>query len=240
MFLVYRAGRMEFSLVWPHLPFMTDNNLSIAVEPHPLLRPAAFTTSFEKPLEDVASPQWVLDLLRLDADAPLDRDEELRLRVRDMLRYWGHKPAGRGKPAAEYLIRAVDRGELGSINIAVDICNVVSLHSGFSIALVDLARARPPFTVARGPDDGSYVFNQSGQEMSLKGLICLYDAAGPCGNPVKDAQRVKTDQLTTDTLTVVWGVAGYEKRRERAVGWYRELLERVGGTSEAVPVTSAR
>jgi len=219
---------------------MSDQEFHIEVEQHPLLRPAAFTTTFPRPLGDLETPTWVMDLLRLEAEAPLERDEAVRVRVRDMLRHWGHKPAGRGKPAAEYLVRAVDERLLGTINVAVDILNVVSLHSGFSIALVDLARAHPPFRVARGPDDGSYVFNVSGQEMSLKGLICLYDAEGPCGNPVKDAQRVKTNAETTETLTIVWGVAGFEERVDRAVNWYRQLLENVGASSRPVNVVDAR
>jgi DNA/RNA-binding domain of Phe-tRNA-synthetase-like protein len=215
---------------------MSNADFHIEVASHPLLRPAAFITVFPEPLGEMDTPTSVMDLLKLEADVPFQRDEALRLRVRDMLRHWGHKPAGRGKPATEYLVRAVEQGELGSINVAVDICNVVSLHSGFSIALVDLDLAPPPFHVGPGPEDGSYVFNASGQEMSLQGLICLYDAGGACGNPVKDAQRVKTGAETTRTLTVVWGVAGYEERRDAAVDWYRELLERVGGTVRPVTV----
>jgi DNA/RNA-binding domain of Phe-tRNA-synthetase-like protein len=219
---------------------MSNQDFRIAVEFHPLLRPAAFTSTFPRPLGEIETPAWVMEFLKLDAEAPLQRDESLRLRVRDMLRHWGHKPAGRGKPASEYLVRAVGQGDLGSINVAVDILNVVSLHSGFSIALVDLDLARPPFRVAPGPEAGRYVFNASGQEMSLKGLICLYDAAGPCGNPVKDAQRVKTREETTRTLTVVWGVAGFEERRDAAVDWYRELLERVAGEVKPVTVVNTR
>jgi len=211
----------------------------IRVEWHPLLKPAAFTTSFPRPLGEIPTPSELLDLLRLDAPAPIRRDDPLRTKVRDMLRVWGHKPAGRGKPASEYLVRAVGEGGLGSINVAVDVCNVVSLHSGFPIALVDLEKSRPPFRVAPGPEDGSYVFNASGQAMSLKGLICLFDAEGPCGNPVKDAQRIKTRDTTTRTLTVLWGVAGHEAQRDAAVFWYHELLERVGGSVRDVPVLMA-
>ena len=218
---------------------MSDQEYSIEVESHPILRPAAFTTTFPAPLGEMENPSWVMDLLTLDAEAPLSRDEAVRLRGRDMLRHWGHKPAGRGKPASEYLVRAVGEGALDSINVAVDILNVVSLHSGFSIALVDLEKAHPPFRVAPGPEDGSYVFNASGQEMSLKGLICLYDAAGPCGNPVKDALRVKTTPETTRTLTVVWGSAGFEERRDKAVNWYHQLVEQVGGKIHRLPVNVA-
>ena len=216
---------------------MTELRFHIEVDPHPLLRPAAFTTLFPGPLGDTPVPGWLASLATLDAGTPLQRDEELRMAVRNMLRHWGHKPAGRGKPASEYLVRAVDRGELGSINAAVDVCNVVSLHSGFPIALVDLDRARRPFRVAPGAADATYVFNASGQEMSLKGLICLSDVDGPCANPVKDAQRTKTDAGTTRTLTVIWGVAGFEGRLAAAVAWYQELLERLGAEVERVEVS---
>jgi DNA/RNA-binding domain of Phe-tRNA-synthetase-like protein len=218
---------------------MSTGDLTIEVAAHPLLRPVAFTTRFPKPLGEVASPGWVPDLLALDAEAPVQRTEDVRLAVRDMLRHWGHKPAGRGKPAAEYLVRAVGQGALGSINVAVDICNVVSLHAGLPIALVDLDLARPPFRVDLGRKGERYVFNTSGQEMELEGLICLFDAEGPCGNPVKDAQRVKTHAGTTHTLTVIWGVAGHEEVRDAALAWYRDLLARVDAKTAPVPVLQA-
>ncbi len=211
--------------------------MQIEVESHPLLRPSAFTTHFPGPLGEVTTPPWLNDLLSLEAQAPVQRDEALRLAVRDMLRHWGHKPAGRGKPASEYLVRAVGQGDLSLINAAVDVCNAVSLHSGMPIALVDLDRARPPFRVSPGLEGEHYVFNPAGQEMDLRGLICLRDADGPCANPVKDAQRTKTDEETTRTLTVVWGVAGYEEPRDEAVHWYREMLDRVGASTEAVSVS---
>lgn len=215
---------------------MSARDLTIHVATHPLLRPVAFTTDFPRPLGEIPSPSWLLELLDLEAHVPLERDEALRSAVRDMLRHWGHRPAGRGKPASEYLVRAVGQGELGSINVAVDICNVVSLHSGLPIALLDLERVTPPLRVDRGEAGEGYVFNPAGQEMELKGLICLYDAQGPCANPVKDAQRVKTRNGTTGTLTVIWGVAAYEGRRDAAFSWYRELLERVGGEVREAPL----
>lgn len=219
-----------------HVSFMSSQPFHIEVEDHPILRPAAFTTLFPAPLGEVTVPSWLTDLLSLEAPAPVRRDEALRMAVRDLLRHWGHKPAGRGKPASEYLVRAVGKGELGSINAAVDVCNAVSLHSGFPIALVDLDRARPPFRVTPGREDETYIFNASGQEMSLKGLICLRDGQGPCANPVKDAQRTKTHEKTTRSLTVMWGAAGFEDRRDAAAAWYRDLLGRVGAQTERVEV----
>ncbi len=228
---------MAFPAPESHVSRMNNRQMQIEVESHPLLRPSAFTTHFPGPLGELTTPPWLKDLLDLEAQAPIERDETLRLAVRDMLRHWGHKPAGRGKPASEYLVRAVGQGDLSLINAAVDVCNAVSLHSGMPIALVDLDRARPPFRVSPGLEGEHYVFNPAGQEMDLRGLICLRDADGPCANPVKDAQRTKTDEETTRTLTVVWGVAGYEEPRDEAVHWYREMLDRVGASTEAVPVS---
>jgi DNA/RNA-binding domain of Phe-tRNA-synthetase-like protein len=159
--------------------------------------------------------------------------------VRDLLRLSGYKPTGRGKPASEYLVRAAGEGTLGTINAAVDACNAVSLHSGFPISVVDLELARGPFHIGVAPAGSSYVFNSSGQEIDLGGLLCLFDGASPCANAVRDSQRTKTRAETRAMLSVIWGCAGYEPRLAVADGWYRELLTSMGARTESVLTTSA-
>jgi len=210
------------------------NDIVIEVDDHPLLRVAAFTTAFPAPLGALPATPPVLDALGLDAAAPLQRDEATRAAVRDLLRHGGYKPTGRGKPASEYLVRAATEGALGSINAAVDACNAVSLHSGFPISVVDRDRAHRPFRIAIAPAGASYVFNAAGQEIDLAGLLCLYDAAGPCANAVRDAQRTKTTADTRSTLSVIWGCAGFEERLKETEHWYRALLASAGATTERV------
>ena len=208
--------------------------MMLQVDDHPLLRIASFTTSFPAPLGEMATSGAVLAALALDAPAPLERDEATRAAVRDMLRHGGYKPTGRGKPASEYLVRAVTEGALESINAAVDACNVVSLHSGFPISVVDLDRAHGPFRIAIAPAGTRYVFNVSGQEIDVGGLVCLWDAHGPCANAVRDAQRTKTNADTRTTLSVIWGCVGFEERLRKAEHWYRTLLVGMGATTERV------
>jgi len=210
------------------------STLLLEGEGHPLLRVAAFTAAFPAPLGAVPTPPSAIDALRLDAAAPFERNEETRAAVRDMLRHGGYKPTGRGKPASEYLVRAASEGALGSINAAVDACNAASLHSGLPISVVDLERARGPFRIAIAPAGASYVFNASGQEIDLGGLLCLWDADGPCANAVRDAQRTKTTPETRATLSVIWGCAGFEARLDAAEQWYRALLAEAGATTERV------
>src|SRR5205823_7802756 len=102
-------------------------------------------------------------LLKADSPAPLQSDDTVREVIRALLRHGGFKPTGRSKPASEYLIKAVAEGLLSSINLAVDVCNIVSLHSGLPISVVDLDRAREPFRVGLAPVGASYIFNTAGR-----------------------------------------------------------------------------
>ncbi len=210
----------------------------LSVAPYPDLDLYVFSTAFPAPLGAFSTPTWLTDLFKVDAKAPFSRNEDTRKTVRDLLRHEGYKPTGRGKPASEYLVRAAEQGYLRSINLAVDACNAVSLHSGLPISVVDIDLLYPPCHVAPGAPDVAYIFNASGQVIKVAGLLCLHDQEGPCANAVKDAQRAKTHEGTSKTLTLIWGTQTLDTA---AVGiWYRSLLEKCGATTtrwSAIPMT---
>jgi DNA/RNA-binding domain of Phe-tRNA-synthetase-like protein len=216
------------------LPAQPVNVIQVAA--HPLLEVVLFETEFDVPLDALAPAPQLAAGLRLDAPAPLSSDDDVRAAVRRLLRYGGYRPTGRGKPASEYLLGAAQKGELGSINPAVDACNVASLHSGLPISVVDLDLARAPFSIAIAAAGTSYVFNRSGQTIELDGLVCLFDANGPCANAVKDAQRTKTHADTRRTLSVVWGTNELAGRAARVARWYRELLVETGARTRDAAV----
>lgn len=206
----------------------------LTIDAHPLLNAVTFVAKFPEPLGQMTTPPRIREGLSLTAPAPLMADDAVRGHVRDLLRHGGYKPTGRGKPSSEYLLRAVGEGALGTINVAVDACNVVSLHSGLPVSVIDLERATRPLRIAVAPMGTKYVFNASGQEIDVGGLLCLFDADGPCANGVKDAQRTKTHAGTRMTFVVVWGSVSLGDRAERVAKWYRELLEEAGATTEDV------
>ena len=201
---------------------------ALQVHPHPNLALGAFALELPGPLGEQPTPDWLRALAHDDADAPLSRSEGVRKAMRDLLRHGGYKPTGRGKPAAEYLVRAASEGPLPEINLVVDLINVVSLHAGVSISVVDLELLQPPLAVRRADPEASYVFNASGQTIQLGGLLCLHDAQGPCANAVKDAQRSKTRPQTTRVLMLVWGSLEVAEQSAAASAWLRELSARVG------------
>ena len=208
----------------------------LTVEPHALLDLRAFVTVFPDALGNLTSSPDLIDLLSLDAKAPLQRSDEIRAAVRDLLRHGGFKPTGRSKPASEYLIKAAEQRELSPINVAVDACNVVSLHSGLPISVADLDLAHEPFRVGIAPPGSSYVFNASGQTMDVGRLLCLFDIDGPCGNAVKDSQRTKTNPETRRTLSLIWGTNKLPGHAAVADVWYHELLKAHGARIESVDV----
>lgn len=150
------------------------------------------------------------DVCRTVAEQGLPGGNERRTAIRDLLRSGGFKPAGRNKPAQEYLLRTVkDGGALPAISNAVDLINMISLRGGLPISLVSLHRVGTTLTLRFGRPDEAYVFNQTGQELALNGLICLCSNADgqtePVGTPVKDSMKAKVDVTDHHLLACIYG-----------------------------------
>ena len=213
----------------------------LSIEPHPLLDLYAFITQFPDPIGSLKSPPELLAFFQPEAsiEVPFASSDSIRKDVRNLLRHGGFKPTGRNKPASEYLIKAVDQQLLTSINVAVDSCNAVSLHSGLPICVVDADKVTEPLSVGVAPEGSEYVFNATGQVLKLDGLLCLFDNEGPCANAVKDSQRTKTSEATTRTLSLIWGTNALPDRSEKVGDWYQQLLLDCGASSMSrVSVTS--
>jgi DNA/RNA-binding domain of Phe-tRNA-synthetase-like protein len=211
---------------------------AISVVPHPLLDAGAFITRLAAPLGELA---WDTATAGYPAMPPpaLDVTDDVKTAVRALLRHGGYKPSGRGKPASEYLAAAAAEHRFPTVNPAVDVCNHVSLHSGLPVSVVDLdlvvVSAAAPLSIVVCADGTSYVFNPSGQTIDASGLLALADAAGPCGTPVKDAQRTKTHAGTRTLLSIVWGTHALDGRTALATRWYRALSATIpGATTEDV------
>lgn len=214
----------------------------ISTPQHPLFAPICFISRFQAPLGQQETPSSILAYFG-DKEAPLAPNDEVKTAVRKLLRHGGFQPSGRSKPASEYLRKAIEKGwftPTKGINVAVDICNVVSLHSGIPISVIDLHRSAPPqptsdlsFLIA--PEGTSYPFNASEQVIKLDGLLCLQDTDGPCASPVKDSHRTKTTEETTKVLTIIWGTNALKERIEATHEWYLDLLTEVD--AEIIPLT---
>ena len=205
--------------------------LTISIARHPTLEIGAFVTRFSQPLATLATPDATIAFSDPHEQTPLCSSDTVRAEIRQLLRHSGFKPAGRSKPASEYLHAAAAEARFPRINAAVDTCNVVSLCSGLPISLVDIDRLTGMLSIGVAPAGTSYAFNPSGQVIDAGGLLCLFDAEGPSGTPVKDAQRTKTHDDTHAALAIVWGTKALPGRTAKATAWYRALVAAIPGAS---------
>lgn len=206
-------------------------SFAIRFDPHPLARPAALAIEFPVPLSELPSRAPAAE-----ARVP-ELPETLRQAVRQMLRHGGYKPTGRGKPSSEYLAKAAADGQFPAINLPVDAGNRVSLESGLPISVIDRERAVGPLSIRLASAGQDYVFNASGQSIDVEGLLCLFDAEGPCANAVKDAQRTKTTPGSRLCLALIWGLAEDPGRTLAALERLRAELP--GARLEEVPLICA-
>ena len=154
-----------------------------------------------------SSPALIAELAELAADpARQGLNDEVRVGIRSLLRGHGYKPAGRGKPASEFLAGAAAQEQMPQINNLVDVNNLLSLETGWPISILDVDRAGTEvFELRHGHPDESYVFNNAGHEISLGGLLCVARPEGEAfGNPVKDSMATKLAPETNRVLGVIY------------------------------------
>jgi DNA/RNA-binding domain of Phe-tRNA-synthetase-like protein len=150
-----------------------------------------------------------------------------RQAVRQLLRYGGFKPSGRSKPAQEYLARTAAEGQMWPCILnAVDLLNVVSLQSGLPISLMAVERAGTNLCVRYGLPNEAFVFNASGQELDVAGLLCVCGERDgqllPCGTPVKDSQLAKVRVGDKQVLGCIYA-ARSATSDDDLLRWTREL-----------------
>lgn len=134
------------------------------------------------------------------------------------------KDPSRYRPSAEALRRRLMRGlALYQIDTLVDLINLVSLRTGYSIGGFDadkiegndlvlgIGRAEEPFEgIGRGV-------------LNIEGLPVYRDRVGGIGTPTSDNERTKMGLETRHILTIVNGYSGQEGLQE-AAEMIRELL----------------
>lgn len=160
--------------------------------------------------------------------------------VRGMLRAGGFKPAGRQKPASEYLAQAAREGRFPAINGPVDCNNLLSLETGLPISLLDADELGGGALVRICGAGENYVFNASAQVMDLSCLLCICATDDtPLGNPVKDSMRGKLKDSTRRLAGFIYAPLGlYSPATLRVVGLrFSELLRDYCGARTADTVT---
>ena len=151
--------------------------------------------------------------------------------TREAYRACGKDPS-RYRPSAEALRRRLLRGlDLYRIDTLVDLINLVSLRTGYSIGGFDadkivghdlclgIGRSEEPFEgIGRGP-------------LNIEYMPVVRDAEGGIGTPTSDHERTKMDLDTTHILVIINGYSGTEGLAE-AAAMTTELLQRYASATD--------
>ena len=125
--------------------------------------------------------------------------------------------------AAEAMLRRITKGNgLYHVNNAVEINNLVSVSSGYSVGSYDMDELRGDITLRRAEDGAHYEGIGKGS-VNIEHLPVLYDELGPFGNPSSDSRRAMMKTGIHKVLSVVYSFDG----REALEGWterYSQLL----------------
>lgn len=149
--------------------------------------------------------------------------------TREAYRRCGKDPS-RYRPSAEALCRRILKGSpLYQIDTLVDLINVVSIASGYSIGGFDADKIEGD-TLTLGIGRAGELYEGIGRgELNIEGMPVYRDARGGIGTPTSDNERTKLTLQTTRLLTIINGYSGEDGLRE-AGDYMQELLRRYAGS----------
>ena len=116
------------------------------------------------------------------------------------------KDPNRYRPSAEALCRRIVKEmDLYQISTLVDLINLVSIKSGFSIGGFDADKVKGNLVLGVG-NEGE-IFNAIGRgQLNIEGLPVFRDEIGPIGTPTSDEERT---QLSIDTQNILIVINAY-------------------------------
>ncbi len=146
--------------------------------------------------------------------------------TREAYRRLGKDPS-RYRPSAEALRRRLLRGlELYRIDTLVDLINLVSLRTGYSIGGFDADKIQG-MELCLGVGHAQEPFEGIGRgALNIEGLPVWRDALGGIGTPTSDHERTKMDVGTRHILAIINGYDGDEQRLREAAEMTQVLLRK--------------
>lgn len=132
------------------------------------------------------------------------------------------KDPNRYRPAAEQLLRRLISGKgLYTISALVDLGNLVSMVTGYSIGVFHAPAVGEKIFLRRGEISDDFEGIGRGQ-LNIEGLPLYLDEQGPFATPTSDSERTKVRMNTSETLLFV---NSYIPKEEKAIEQLQEAVD---------------
>lgn len=144
--------------------------------------------------------------------------------TRETYKNLGKEPS-RYRPSAEALHRRIILGkEMYKISTPVDIINLTSLKTGYSIGGYDLNKIQGEVIFDTGKSQTEYQAIGRGI-MNIESLPVFYDKIGAFGSPTSDSLRTMISEDTKNILLIIMNFGGHKKFEEVLI-YMSELLKK--------------
>ena len=121
------------------------------------------------------------------------------------------KDPNRYRPSSEALRRRILRElPLYKVDTLIDLINLVSIRSGYSIGGFDVDKIAGGSLVLGVGREGEIYHGIGRGELNIAGLPVYRDAVGGIGTPTSDEERTKIGLDTTHLLMIINGYSGLE------------------------------
>lgn len=148
------------------------------------------------------------------------------------------KDPNRYRPSSEALRRRILRGlPLYKVDTLVDLINLVSIRSGYSIGGFDVDKIAGGSLVLGVGREGEIYHGIGRGELNIAGLPVYRDAVGGIGTPTSDEERTKIGLDTTHLLMIIngySGLEGLEAAGKYAVGLLSKYVSAINMEAELV------
>lgn len=154
----------------------------------------------------------------------LIRQHPMVKNFKDAYRKLGKDP-NRYRPSAESLMRRMASGkELYHVNNVVDILNIISIETGFSIGGYDFDLIQGEITFGKGVANEPYEGIGRGK-LNIENLPTFRDDLGAFGTPTSDSTRTMVTVSTKQFLMVFPAFNGEEERLKNTLALAEILLK---------------
>ncbi len=134
--------------------------------------------------------------------------------------------------AAEAMLRRIVKGKgLYKINNAVEINNLNSVLTGYSIGSYDKEKLSGDIELRRAPCGERYQ-GIGKAEVNIENLPVLYDAEGPFGNPTSDSRRTMIQNGDREVLSFIYSFHHDKQELKQNLEKYQELLQTYTNASD--------
>ena len=148
------------------------------------------------------------------------------------------KDPNRYRPSSEALRRRILRElPLYKVDTLVDLINLVSIRSGYSIGGFDVDKIAGGSLVLGVGREGEIYHGIGREELNIAGLPVYRDAVGGVGTPTSDEERTKIGLDTTHLLMIIngySGLEGLEAAGKYAVGLLSKYVSAINMEAELV------